>query len=149
MHPLDADIVRHGRPLRPSQPAPGLPGLLFPLVRRFFHEGGLPPVAVEHELQDGAVLEGGITVIHVPGASAGQVALLWNRTLIAGDAISNVWGFDGHQFGYEDRDEARRSMEKLLSRDFDNAVFGHGKPMVDDASARLQKNLRIPLRLAA
>ncbi len=149
LHPLDAEIVRNGRPLRPGRPAPGLPGLLFPLMRRFFREGGLPPVPLEYELADGQVLDGDIQIIHVPGASAGQVALLWNRTLIAGDAISNVPGFGGHQFGYEDLEEARRSREKLLSLEYDNAVFGHGKPIVGHAAERLREKLRggVPVRM--
>lgn len=111
-------------------------------MRRFFHEGGLPPVAVDLELSDDRELAGGVRVVHVPGASAGQVALVWSSTLIAGDALSNTPGFGGHQFGYEDGDAAVASMRKLLSLSFDNAVFGHGKPIVGEAATRLRRTVR-------
>src|SRR3981081_1830168 len=103
MHPLDAEIVRHGSPIRKARDrAPGLPGLLFPLLKGMFRMDGLPPVAVEHEVRDGEVLPGGLRVISVPGPSAGQIALLWGRVLIAGDALCTAPGFGGPQFAYED-----------------------------------------------
>lgn len=142
MHPLDADIVRNGRPLREARPAPGLPGLIFPLVKGMFRLGGLPPVAVEHELSDGDELPGGLRVLAVPGASAGQVALLWGRTLIAGDALCTMPGFGGHQFGYEDGAEAERSKRRLAALDVDNLVVGHGKPVIGSAGAWLRKRYR-------
>ncbi|HEX6547177.1 MAG TPA: MBL fold metallo-hydrolase [Candidatus Dormibacteraeota bacterium] len=142
MHPLDAEIVRGGRPIRPATPAPGPAGVLFPLVRGMFHLGGLPPVPVEHELVDGQVLPGGIAVIHCPGTAAGQVALLWRRNLIAADAFANIALLRGHQFGYEDLDQARASMQKLLALDFDNAVFGHGRPIVGAAREKMRRRFR-------
>jgi glyoxylase-like metal-dependent hydrolase (beta-lactamase superfamily II) len=138
MHPLDADIVRNGRPIRESRPAPGLPGLLYPLLKGMFRMEGLPPVAVEHELHDGEELPGGLRVISVPGASAGQVALLWGRVLIAGDALCTAPGFGGHQFGYEDGVEAERSKQRLAALDVDSLVVGHGKPVIGNAGPWLR-----------
>jgi glyoxylase-like metal-dependent hydrolase (beta-lactamase superfamily II) len=138
MHPLDADIVRNGRPIREARPAPGLPGLIFPLVKGMFRMEGLPAVPVEHELQDGEELPGGLRVISVPGASAGQIALLWGRTLIAGDALCTAPGFGGHQFGYEDGAEAERSKRRLAALDLDNFVVGHGRPIIGGAGRWLR-----------
>ena len=139
MHPLDADIVRNGRPIRESRRAPGLPGLLFPVVKGMFHLEGLPAVAVEHEVHDGEELDGGLRVISVPGASAGQIALLWGRTLIAGDALNTAPGFGGHQFGYEDGADAERSKQRLAALDVDNLVVGHGKPIIGGAGSWLRR----------
>ena len=141
MHPVDAEIVRTGAKNRPSRPAPGFAGVIYPALKRMF-ELGLPPVQVEHELRDGEVLPGGITVVHSPGASAGQVALLWERNLIAGDVFSNVAILRGHQFGYEDLSEAQRSMRRLSNLDYDNAVFGHGRPIVGNAAAKIRQRFR-------
>lgn len=145
MHPLDAAMVRSDqdrRPVRPAVPAPGLPGCLYPFLKGMFKLDGLAAVSVEHEVQDGDVLAGGIRVIHVPGASAGQIALLWNRTLIAADALSNSPGFGGHQFAYEDLEVAQTSMRRLADLDFDNVVFGHGKPIIGNAAAAVRERFR-------
>lgn len=143
MHPLDADIVRNGRPIRAAGPAPGLPGLLFPLVKGMFHLDGLPAVPVEHELRDGEELSGGLRVISVPGASAGQIALLWGRILIAGDALCTAPGFGGHQFGYEDGAEAERSKRRLAALDVDSLVVGHGKPIIGRAGHWLRQRYAV------
>ena len=139
MHPLDADIVRNGHPIRESRPAPGLPGLLYPLVKGMFRMDGLPPVPVEHEVGDGEELRGGLRVIGVPGASAGQIALLWGRVLIAGDALCTAPGFGGHQFGYEDGAKAEQSKQRLAALDVDTFVVGHGKPVIGDAGRWLRQ----------
>jgi glyoxylase-like metal-dependent hydrolase (beta-lactamase superfamily II) len=139
MHPADADIVRNGRPIRESRPAPGLPGLLYPLLKGMFRMGGLPAVPVEHEVGDGEELPGGLLVINVPGASAGQIALLWGRVLIAGDALCTAPGFGGHQFGYEDGAKAEQSKQRLAALDVDSFVVGHGKPVIGDAGRWLRQ----------
>lgn len=81
-------------------------------------------------------------MIHCPGASAGQVALLWNRTLVAADVFANVPLLGGHQFGYEDLKTAQESMRRLVALDFDNAVFGHGKPIVGNAANVMRRRFR-------
>ena len=68
MHPVDAEMVRVGRALRPLTPTPG------PLNRAvfwlFLRNGPktLPATGVEHEVSDGEVLPftGGIRAVHAP-----------------------------------------------------------------------------------
>ena len=141
MHALDRPIAESGGPFRPMQPAPGLLGQV--LCRLFFHPNErLEPVAIDQPLIDGETLAiaGGIEVIHVPGHCAGQVALRWRpgRMLFAGDVGTNLMGL-GDPVGFENLEEGRASQRKLARLSFDAAGFGHGKPIVREASAAFRK----------
>lgn len=138
MHPVDAALVREGECRRPLHPAPGL---LNWFVCKFL-VGEAPtviePAAIEHEAGDGDTLPSGLRAIHVPGHCAGQIALLWPEhggVLIAADAAANAFGLALSPF-YEDLTEGRRSLAKLAALNFQTAVFGHGKPILADASAK-------------
>jgi glyoxylase-like metal-dependent hydrolase (beta-lactamase superfamily II) len=139
MHPLDISMAESGGPFRPLRPAPGLVGMLCKL---FYHpDERVEPVAIDQPLTAGEILPiaGGIEVIHAPGHCAGQVALLWRpgRMLFAGDVCMNVMGL-GDPVGFESLEEGRASQRKLASLSFDAAGFGHGEPIVRDASTRLR-----------
>jgi glyoxylase-like metal-dependent hydrolase (beta-lactamase superfamily II) len=136
MHPLDAPVAESGGPFRPMRPAPGL--LRQVMCRLFFHPNErMEPVAIDEPLAEGDVLPvaGGFEVIHTPGHCAGQVALLWRpgRLLFAGDVCMNLMGL-GDPVGFENLAEGRASQRKVASLSFDAAGFGHGKPIVRDAS---------------
>ncbi|MFY9988860.1 MAG: MBL fold metallo-hydrolase [Chthoniobacterales bacterium] len=140
MHPLDIPIAETGGPFRPLQAAPGL--LRRVLCKLFFnHEPRVEPVAIDQPLTAGEILPiaGGIEVIHTPGHCAGQVALLWRsgRMLFAGDACMNMMGV-GDPLGFESLPDGRASQRKLASLSFDAAGFGHGDPIVRDASTRFR-----------
>ena len=142
MHPLDIPMAESGGPFRLMTLAPGL--LRQVMCRLFFHpEGLLEPVAIDQPLSDGEALliAGGIEVIHVPGHCAGQVALLWRpgRMLFAGDVCMNLMGL-ADPVGFENLDEGRASQRKLANLSFDAAGFGHGKPIVRDASAQFRRS---------
>lgn len=142
MNALDAPIARAGTGFRPLTPAPGLmTGLLFrAFVRPVAY---VEPTQIDTLIGDGEVLPiaASLTVLHVPGHSAGQVALLWRQhggVLFAADTASNIMGL-GLSLGYEDLNEGRRSLKMLAEMDFSAACFGHGKPILHDASERFQK----------
>jgi glyoxylase-like metal-dependent hydrolase (beta-lactamase superfamily II) len=140
MHPLDIPLAESGGPFRPMKAAPGL--LRQVLCRLFYHPNQrLEPVAIDQRLTAGEILPiaGGIEVIHTPGHSAGQVALLWRpgRMLFAGDVGTNLMGL-GDPVGFESLKEGRKSQRKLASLSFDAAGFGHGKPIARDASTRFR-----------
>jgi glyoxylase-like metal-dependent hydrolase (beta-lactamase superfamily II) len=140
MHPLDIPMAERGGPFRPMKPAPGLLGQL--LCRLFFDpDERLEPVAIDQPLTAGGTLPiaGGIEVIHAPGHCAGQVALLWHpgRMLFAGDVGTNIMGL-GDPVGFENLEEGRASQRKLAALSFDAAGFGHGKPIVGDASTHFR-----------
>ncbi len=142
MHAEDAALVEQGRSLRSLTPAPGLlPGLLF----RFFVASA--PATIEAACVDQAVvggerlpLAGGLHVIHTPGHSAGQIALLWAErgVLFAADTVSNIPRL-GYSLGYEDYAIGKQSAAKLGACDFDIACFGHGRPLIGDAAPRFRR----------
>jgi len=141
MHPTDAEMVRTGKAKRPLTQAPGL---LNAFLCRFFI-GSAPteiePAEIAHEVQDGAMLPGGLRAIHVPGHCAGQLAFLWPEhggVLIAADAAANALGLALSPV-YEDLAEGQRSLSKLASLEFEVACFGHGKPIKSNAAAQFRK----------
>jgi glyoxylase-like metal-dependent hydrolase (beta-lactamase superfamily II) len=141
MHPIDAAMVREGRASRPLRPAPGLVNAL---VCQFLLPSApteVDPAGVEHEVQDGETLPGGLRAIHVPGHCAGQLAFLWPRhggVLIAADAAANAFGLAMSPL-YEDTTEGRRSLAKLAALDFEVACFGHGRPIHSGAARRFRR----------
>ncbi len=141
MHPLDVSLVESGGPFRPMNPAPGL--LRRVLCKLLFHPNErVEPVAINQRLKDGEPLPiaGGMDVIHTPGHCAGQVALLWRagKMLFAADAGMNIMGL-GDPIGFENLQEGRASQRRLASLSFDSAGFGHGAPIVHDASTYLRR----------
>jgi glyoxylase-like metal-dependent hydrolase (beta-lactamase superfamily II) len=140
MHPLDIPMAESGGPFRPMRAAPGL--LRRVMCKLFYHpDERLEPVAIDQPLTAGEILPiaGGIEVIHTPGHSAGQVALLWRpgRMLFAGDVGTNLMGL-GDPVGFESLKEGRASQRKLANLSFDAAGFGHGGPIAHDASTRFR-----------
>jgi glyoxylase-like metal-dependent hydrolase (beta-lactamase superfamily II) len=140
MHPLDIPLAETGGPFRPLSPAPGLLRRL--LCRLLYHPAErVDPVAIDQPLTVDEILPiaGGFEVIHAPGHSAGQVALLWRprRMLFTGDVCMNVMGL-GDPIGFENLEEGRVSQRKLAGLSFDAAGFGHGDPIARDASMRFR-----------
>jgi glyoxylase-like metal-dependent hydrolase (beta-lactamase superfamily II) len=142
MHPADAALVRVGRALRPLHPRPGL---ITPLLFRLLLANApdtITPAAVDAEVLDGYVLNlaGGMEVIHVPGHSAGQIALYWPLcgVLFAADAVMSLPRLS-LSLGYEDLALGRKSAARLATRDFAHACFGHGRPIIGRASDRFRR----------
>lgn len=140
LHPADADIAETGII---HQTMVAGPGLLNGILYRFFlpkNPAEFPAFTPDVALNDGDVIDvaGGLEVIHTPGHTAGHVSLLWQRDrglLIAGDAAANVFGLN-YMLGYDDVAAGKQSLVKLGQRDFEAAVFGHGKPMLSGASKK-------------
>jgi len=140
MHSADAPIASSGKGFRPMKAAPGFRrGILFKLfVRPVNSVEGAP---IEHTVEDGQTLLPGLTAIHVPGHCAGQIALLWQAhggVLIAADACANIMGL-GLSLGYEDLELGRSSLRRLSALNFEVACFGHGKPILKEASKRFRE----------
>lgn len=142
MHPLDAELVRAGRAMRPYQVTPGLLNRILYWVFVRGNPETVQPASIECEVEDGEEIPvaGGLRAIHVPGHSAGQLAFLWPRhggVLLAGDAAANAMGLQLSLI-HEDLDQARASLRALSGEAFEGAVFGHGGPIPAQASQQFR-----------
>lgn len=141
-HRLDADIIS-GTKTPPN-----------PLQNEFFAKMAEPVlpklmgslVPVDLPLEDGDLIPFGteVRVVHLPGHTAGSIALYLpsKRAIIVGDALqykfSRKLSPPSHRVT-QDSKEALRSLEKLLDLDFDVICFSHFPLMRKNARAALQK----------
>lgn len=112
------------------------------LTRAVLHYHPVPHV--DELVLDKQMLPEGFQVIHVPGHTAGQIALFEPQRgiLIAADALNNS---RGGQFGppmslaTPHKDVARQSIRKLAElKGVQLICFGHGQPVYEQAAERLQ-----------
>lgn len=100
--------------------------------------------AIDHPIADGASILEQFTVIALPGAGAGEVALHAGDCLHVGDALIHLpsHGFSLLPEKYcADAREMRQSLGKLLRFPFDVLTFAHGLPLVKNAQQRLSELL--------
>ena len=98
------------------------------------------PFAIDHLVADGATILDEFTVITLPGAVAGEIALYRAGALHLGDALIHIPppGFVILPDKYcADPRELRRSLGKLLRFPFELLTFAHGLPIVAHARTRL------------
>jgi len=140
-HPTDAALAEQG--IAGRLPHVLSPGLVNWIVYSLFIKKSpnrIPRVSVDERVENGMVLPiaGGLKVIHTPGHSAGHIALylIEDDVLIAGDICANMMGL-GLSTVYEDRALGVKSILKAAQIPFGKAVFGHGKPMMENAAKNM------------
>ncbi|MEU6551539.1 MBL fold metallo-hydrolase [Streptomyces sp. NPDC046915] len=143
-HRLDAPVVRGEVP----GPPPVLEDWERPIhaeaLRKLPPVEPVPPEQVT-ELDDGDVLDfgGGARIVHAPGHTHGSIAvhLPEHRVLFTGDAVAAAPGTGTVILGVLNLDRARTvaSFHRLAELDADLACFGHGDPVLGQASAVLRK----------
>lgn len=149
MHPLDAALVRAGVAARPStHPTPGLLNQIIYRLTIARTPRTIAPAGVDYEVEHGASLPfaGDMRVIHTPGHSAGQIALLWpahGGVLFAADAAINVAGLALFP-AYEDLAQGRASLARLAAHAFAVACFGHGRPITRAAARHFRARWSSP-----
>lgn len=148
-HPIDAALITQGQTARAATTVS--PGLIPALVYRFFIKNKgthCEPLPIDELLHHGDMmpLAGGIEIIHCPGHSAGHIALLLREddVLVAADVCSHVLGLD-YSTVNEDITLARQSLLRVADYGFEQAVFGHGNPLVKQASHQLRAKFSIGL----
>ncbi len=97
-----------------------------------------PGTPVDVIVEDGQVHDG-LRVIYTPGHTRGSISLLdeSRSLLVAGDAANHEEALRPMDDQYNvDPKLHRESIKKLATFHFDNAVFGHGNPIVGGASAQ-------------
>jgi glyoxylase-like metal-dependent hydrolase (beta-lactamase superfamily II) len=141
MSELDAALVRSGFSSRGLKIQPGFEET----VRE--QTGGIDlslpapmqPFEVDGYVEAGRDIPGipDAELISTPGHCAGQLSLLWHRhggVLLTADAAANIETLSLPPVA-EDFDLLRRSALELAELDFSIAAFGHGPPVIGDASA--------------
>ncbi len=116
------------------------------MIFRMMMRGGnsaVTPAPVAHLIEDGEILPlaGDLEVIHAPGHCAGQICLLWRRyrgVLIAADVAANIGGLR-YSIAYEELEVGKRTLAQLSMLNFNTAVFGHGKPILNEANVRFRE----------
>jgi glyoxylase-like metal-dependent hydrolase (beta-lactamase superfamily II) len=167
-HPGDAPFISGAQPAPPARST--ILRLVFRLLGSMLPRADPAPVDVV--LQDGdhldtfaplsagtfaplsagtfaplsAGLLGGATVVHVPGHTAGSIALHFpaERLLICGDVIDhrrNRLGPPPKPFT-DDMDQAVASLRRLAELEFDVLCPGHGVPVVGGADEQVRAMVR-------
>ena len=100
----------------------------------------LPPVEVHREVEDGdAIGEGGL-VVHLPGHTAGSIALLVPAlgVLFTGDTLASYEGKVIPGVFNVDGAGLLRSIRTVAWLEFEVACFGHGAPVVGAAGGQVR-----------
>jgi glyoxylase-like metal-dependent hydrolase (beta-lactamase superfamily II) len=103
-----------------------------------------PPCRVDRELNEGDRIAfggvGGARVLSIPGHTEGSIAVYVEEpgVLFTGDTIANPQGRPILGVFNLDREQTIASMRRLASLDASVVCFGHGDPLVSEASAALR-----------
>jgi hypothetical protein len=98
-------------------------------------------ITVDRILVEGEMAPGGMKVVGVPSAGAGEVALIGHGVACIGDALINL---DGHGFTLlpakycVDAGLLLNDLRKLLSYDFRILTLAHGTPLTERPRQRLE-----------
>ena len=143
-HRLDSAVLTGGYVQSSSIRTPLVARLAPPVLHRM--SGG--PIAVDVELEDGDEVPFTlpVRVVHLPGHTAGSIALYVpeRRLVIVGDSLQYRLGrrlSPPAAAVSEDPSQALASLEKLLRIDFDAICFAHFPPMRTGAKAGLRAML--------
>ena len=106
---------------------------------------GFPKVEVAETFADGALLAGGLRVVHTPGHTPGHCAFVHEPTgvLITGDSIFNLRGlrYSPKTFCTDIR-LSRETADRLADLDYDTAAFTHGAHISSGAREAVRAFLR-------
>lgn len=142
-HKLDAPVIRGDEPPTYASPSElkGIPRLMRGTLPK-----KLPQARVDVELEDGDVLDDllpGLTVVHLPGHSYGQVGywLPESRVLIGGDVMfSSPFGLRMPlRAPSPDWQAAKDSIRKVAEMNVRILCVGHGSPVMGDADVAIEK----------
>jgi glyoxylase-like metal-dependent hydrolase (beta-lactamase superfamily II) len=140
IHQLDIPMVE-GKEKLPT------PSFIPPHLLKFFE---FEPCTVDQPLEDGVHILKDLKVIHIPGHTKGNIALLYqDEILIAGDSISGRNELNPEMAPNElnppspmaslDHKKALESLKKLLTYNFKIILPSHGKSIEKDGKEKFTK----------
>lgn len=109
-------------------------------IKTVLHEAEVAQAGVPADwtVEDGDDVYG-LTVVHVPGKSPGEIALFWpeRRALLVGDALIAPYGRvkTVPEDKMDDPALLKRSLARLKTLDFDALLVGDGDPVLSGAKA--------------
>jgi glyoxylase-like metal-dependent hydrolase (beta-lactamase superfamily II) len=128
------------------QPGPTRPAWLKHILNPLHRVLATCPVNVDDELKDGDELQilEGIRIIHTPGHTPGSIILYMKiqKAVIIGDLLTH-----GEKLYLPSREftvdmlQEYHSIQKLARLEFDIACFGHGPPIMNEASLQIRSFL--------
>jgi hydroxyacylglutathione hydrolase len=139
IHADDADYVEGIKPM----PVPGgFVGILYRMFKFFFRFKPVQPDILIHDNEQIASL----TCIHTPGHTPGSICLHDPkfRILFTGDTLRFSHGkLEGppHQFTPA-MDQAKHSIKKIATLDFEILLSGHGVPLMSGSSEKVRKFIK-------
>ena len=129
--------------LRAGRVAPGGRHARFGAVLDALPIMGWTPVKPDLELADGDLLDGVLRVVHVPGHTAGHIALLHepSRTVLVGDALFHRSGLTLGPAALAEDPAGRPAGLRALPPDVAAVGFAHGAPLSGTATEIYQQFL--------
>lgn len=96
-------------------------------------------IPVDRVVKDGQKLLNGVTVIHLPGKSPGEIGLHFGDIVLLGDALIAPGGALKFVPPEKQDDPAllKKSVRKLLDLDFNILLLADGDPLIGNAKARV------------
>ncbi len=147
-HGAEKPIIElsHGRPLREN-----LVGAVYSPFYRIVISVLLKPVIVDRIVLDKEVLpEEGLKVVYTPGHTPGHVCYYHpeRKVLFSGDLFMHTGGRIRNPFALFTPDPVgvEESQRKVAALEIDSVFFGHGEPILEDASSEIRKVTPSPLK---
>lgn len=146
-HESEAAIVEGRQPSVPITLWPLRPLALYPIRIMSYLPSLAPhaPCKVDRHPKDGDAINS-LRVIHAPGHTPGNIALLWKeRVLVVADAIL-TWPVFGPGWPGFNEDEVlyRRSLWRLLNLEPEVVCVAHGEPICENAAELLPTLVSYP-----
>ena len=137
-----------GRRMLCSRKREGIGGKVFRMilfiVEKFLQNYEPVQVDMPCKVSDGVDCIEGIKIIEAPGHSPGSLCFYHKgkKLLFTGDALSGVPLLRlPPRAGCSSYSQALRSVKSLAGLDFEVCLFGHGKPLTDNAKSRVERLL--------
>lgn len=129
---------------RLPQPGPFRPALYRKIAAGFKNMLNTAPAGVDIAVSDGDELPvaGGISIIHTPGHTPGSICIYLKEKnlMFCGDLVARRLAIKLPSLAFTaDIPQLKKSILKLAACDFKVLCFGHGLPIIHDASKRFKE----------
>jgi glyoxylase-like metal-dependent hydrolase (beta-lactamase superfamily II) len=137
-HSEGVETIQNGEYIPDLTPYPGFINWLMHSIFIGYRPAYYEPSEVDYKIKGGDVLSINerIDVIYAPGHSSDHIIYFWPQNggvLFLGDIANNVNRL-GYHVMYNNLKQAENYLSNIAKMDFNSACFGHGKPIIGNAS---------------